>query len=90
MKFYDDPIQQCFLCHRWCECARHHCLPGKNRAKADRYGLYVSLCPDCHRTVHLKNHEAMLYLQQYAQRKAMQENGWTTEQFIAEFGKNYL
>jgi hypothetical protein len=32
----------------------------------------------------------MLYLHQYGQRKAMKENGWTIEQFIEVFGKNYL
>lgn len=32
----------------------------------------------------------MQYLHEYGQRKAMQENGWTVEQFREVFGKNYL
>jgi hypothetical protein len=32
----------------------------------------------------------MLKVKQYGQRKAMQENGWSVEDFIREFGKNYL
>ena len=29
-------------------------------------------------------------LKQWAQRKAMEENGWTLEDWRREFGKNYL
>ena len=32
----------------------------------------------------------MQYLHEYGQRKAMQENNWTIEQFREVFGKNYL
>lgn len=32
----------------------------------------------------------MQYLHEYGQHKAMLENGWTIEQFIEVFGKNYL
>ena len=34
--------------------------------------------------------EDMRYVRQYGQRKAMKEQGWTTEDFVREFGKNYL
>ena len=29
-------------------------------------------------------------LRQYGQKKVMQEQGWNVDQFISEFGKNYL
>lgn len=51
----------------------------------------------CHRTCHIFGKKAahncaetMMALKQYGQKKAMQEQGWTTEDFIREFGKNYL
>jgi hypothetical protein len=32
----------------------------------------------------------MQTLHEYGQRKVMEEQGWTTEDFIHEFGRNYL
>ena len=47
----------------------------------------------CHRlgkeAVH-NNAETMRRLKQWGQQKLMDENGWTVEDFIREFGKNYL
>ena len=73
---------------------RHHIFGGANRKKSDRMGLVVYLCHNrCHifgrNAVH-QNKETMLKLHQYGQEKAMRENGWSTERFISEFGKNYL
>lgn len=73
---------------------KHHIFGGANRKKSDRMGLVVYLCHNrCHifgrKAVH-QNKETMLKLHQYGQRKAMTENGWDTERFIAEFGKNYI
>ena len=36
------------------------------------------------------NKDTALYLHQWGQRKAMLEQGWSTYDFIREFGKNYL
>lgn len=51
----------------------------------------------CHSRCHIfgrdavhHNADVMRYVRQYGQRKAMEENGWTVEDFIQEFGKNYL
>lgn len=73
---------------------RHHIFGGSNRKKSERYGLVVDLCHhSCHifgrNAVH-QNKGTMLRLHQYGQRKAMDEQGWDTDRFIAEFGKNYL
>lgn len=73
---------------------RHHIFGGANRDKSEKYGLVVDLCHEhCHifgkYSVH-KNAEVMRYLHQWGQRKAMRENKWSTEDFIREFGKNYL
>lgn len=84
----------CWLCGRADRLDRHHIFGGANRKKSERYGLVVYLCHhDCHifghNAVH-NNRHTMLLLHQYGQEKAMRENGWSTEDFIREFGKNYL
>lgn len=89
--------RQCFLCGKnGCgdPLDEHHIFNGAYRDKSERYGLTVFLCHDrCHengpRAAH-RNAETRQMLHEYGQRKAMEENGWSTEDFIREFGKNYL
>jgi len=88
---------ECFLCGRngnGDKLDKHHLFGGANRAKSEKYGLTVWLCHErCHifgeYSAH-QNGEVMQYLHQYGQKKAMQEQNWTVEQFIKEFGKSYL
>ena len=73
---------------------RHHIFPGKNRSKSEKYGLVVYLCHDrCHENgpdaAH-KNKDTRLALSQYGQLLAMEQNGWSVEDFIREFGRNYI
>ena len=73
---------------------RHHIFGGANRKKSEKYGLVVDLCHNkCHifgpNAAH-QCRETMQKLHEYGQRKAMDEQGWTTEDFIREFGRNYL
>lgn len=87
-------MRKCFLCGKTGNLDRHHIFGGPFRKKSEKYGLTVDLCHDtCHifgpDSVH-QNRETMLKIKRYGQRKVMTENGWTTEQFIKEFGKNYL
>ena len=89
--------QRCFLCGRngtgdtleW-----HHVFPSSLRKKSEKYGLVVPLCGDrCHRNGKKSAHkckETQLKLKQWAQEKAMEENGWSVEDWRREFGKNYL
>ena len=83
----------CFLCGRYTNLERHHIFGGSNRKKADKDGLVVDLCHNCHNEppngAHHNKH-TMLYLHQYGQRIAMEKHGWTTDDFIREYGKNYL
>ena len=77
-----DPLEQ------------HHIFGGANRAKSERYGLKVWLCGNrCHRegvqAAH-RNKRTQDKLHLYGQIKAMQEQGWTEEEFRREFGKSYL
>lgn len=73
---------------------RHHIFGGSRRQKSEKYGLVVDLC---HHNCHIFGPEAahrcrktMDELHQYGQIKVMKEQGWTTEDFIREFGKNYV
>lgn len=88
---------KCFLCGKNGSDDKldlHHIFGGANRKKSGKYGLVVYLCHNnCHifgkNAVH-QNPETMKLLHQYGQKKAMEENGWSVEDFIREFGKNYL
>lgn len=96
-RFNFDSDQQCWLCGENGAADpldRHHIFGGANRKKSERYGLVVRLC---HHSCHIfgpeaahNNKETMRLLHEYGQRKAMEEQGWTTEDFIREFGRNYL
>lgn len=90
-------MRSCWLCGAnggFDKLDRHHIFGGSRRKKSEQYGLVVDLCHfNCHifgsDAVH-QNKDTMLQLHQYGQRKAMEEQGWTVDDFIREFGKNYL
>lgn len=96
---YDvDNKEECFLCGRngYADpLQKHHIYGGRGRRKkSEKYHLYVYICGDrCHETGKhaVQNDPAVAkYLHQWGQRKAMQEQGWTVDQFRQEFGQNYL
>lgn len=72
---------------------KHHIFFGSNRKNSEKYGLFVFLRPELHnltdKGVHF-NKEFDLYLKKIGQQSAMDFYGWTIEQFISVFGKNYL
>ncbi len=86
-------MRECLLCGSMYRIEAHHIFGGANRKKSDRFGLVVDLCHNCHNEppygVH-HNKDAMRVLKRYGQKKAMLEQGWSVEEFIREFGKNYL
>lgn len=73
---------------------RHEIFGGPYREKSKRLGLWALLCHnDCHIFGPLAAHNnasTALRLKQEAQRRAMEAYGWSIEDFIREFGKNYL
>lgn len=83
----------CFLCGNYETLEEHHIFGGARRSISTKYGLTVHLCPWCHRidadSAHRSGKTAEL-LHQYGQHKAMTEQNWSREEFIAHFGKNYL
>lgn len=90
-------MSKCWLCGRngaGDPLDRHHIFGGAYRKKSEQYGLWVPLCHDrCHvygpDAAH-QSKETRRELHRYGQRKAMADNGWTVEDFIREFGRNYL
>ncbi len=92
----------CFLCGEaggdvwdgWDELHRHEAFGGALREKSKRLGLWCWLHGNtCHENgsnaVH-QNAKAARYIKECAQRAAMDAYGWGVEDFIREFGKNYL
>lgn len=92
------------MANRWCWLCgesghrdpldRHHIFGGSNRKKSEKYGLVVDLCHNkCHifgkEAVH-QNAATMQKLHEYGQRMAMDEQGWTVEEFRRVFGKSYI
>ncbi len=75
---------------------RHEIFFGTaNRKKSIKYGLVVFIRPEDHNMseygVHnRKGHEFNMHLKKLGQKRAMDEYGWTTSEFIDIFGKNYL
>jgi hypothetical protein len=84
---------KCEICSRETVLEKHHVWGGALRKKSDKLGATACLCPKCHRdgrdAVH-KNGQAARALKAATQARIMQEQGWTTEQFIIEFGRNYI
>ena len=67
---------------------------GSNRSKSEKYGLTIYLHHSkCHifgkRAIH-NDAEMNRAIKAMAQEKAMQHYGWSIEDFIKIFGKNYL
>jgi hypothetical protein len=86
----------CFICGRnahadYWGLDEHHCFGGGLRKASERYGLKVYLC---HETCHLggvhKDKALNRLLQAKVQRIAMAFYGWTEQDFIKIFRKNYL
>ena len=90
--------RECWLCGRngnGDPLEEHHIFGGNpNRALSEKYGLKVWLCGNrCHRIGKNSAHKSKITAQrlhEYGQRKWMEEQGKTVEDFIKVFGRNYL
>ena len=86
--------KRCLLCHTEQDLHLHHVFEGTGRRKiSDKYGLTVWLCAKHHNMsdegVHF-NRKLELAIKKAAQKKAMQHYGWTVDNCIGIFGKNYI
>ena len=89
-----DDLEECFLCgNRSGKLDRHEVFSGPNRSKSKALGCWCMLCHDtCHQGfdgVH-NNANRGYMLKRKAQRIAMNHYGWSTDEFIRRFGKNYI
>ena len=85
--------KSCYACGLTIGLHRHHIFYGtSNRKQSEKYGCWVYLCPYHHT---LSNHAVHvdrafdLRLKEECQ-SILIENGWSEEEFIKTFGKNYL
>lgn len=72
----------------------HHIFNGADKKKSEKYGLMVYLHHNkCHifgeNSVH-GNAKVERELKAFAQEKAMEYYGWTVEDFMKIFGRNYI
>ena len=83
---------ECYICSYVGDVARHEIIHGTaNRRLSKKYGLWVNLCPICHRYVHehpKSPENQFLYIK--AENAALQDYGWTKTDFIRVFGKNFI
>ena len=85
---------KCFICGRHMPTESHHIFFGTaNRKLSDKYGLKVDLCHECHNEppngVHFSNIQCR-FLQKIAQSEAMRYYGWSKDEFMQIFGRNYI
>lgn len=81
----NDHCQECNKPHA----QHHHATFGKNRRIwSDYYDLVYPLCTDCHDRLHRHGGELREKYEKLAQTEYEKYN--TREQFIQNFGRNYL
>lgn len=82
----------CFLHEEYCGTERHEIFGGANRGNSKKYGLWIPLCPSCHRegenAIHKHSNTKYLYIKEDAQR--LFEIEYPDKDFKTIFGRNYL
>lgn len=80
-------MRECYLCGKRDNLEVHHLLCGSQRAKAEEYGLTIDLCHKCHMKV--QQSPALMKWSRVLGQK-MFEQKYSREDFVKEFGRNYL
>lgn len=82
-------MMECYLCGRPAT-ETHHLISGTaNRKIADKYKLTIPLCRDCHRKAH-DDPRLNRQLKVLGEEKWLLATGKTIDDFIKEFGKNWI
>lgn len=80
----------CEICGGYCDrLEKHHVFGGCRRQTSDKYGAVMYLCHGCHHDVTDENIDTKR-LKSMKQREIMAANGWSINDFIRVFGRNYL
>lgn len=82
-------MEQCYICKQYNYCETHHIFNGSNRKKSEEYGATIKICRNCHIKIH-QNYKLRELLKKQYQKKIMQAENWTIEDFRQVFYKNYL
>lgn len=87
----EDTDHRCYLCHQTnITPNRHEIFHGPYRSKSKEYGLWVTLCLECHMALHERWPTIDKILKREGQMAAAFKYGWTPEDMRARFGKNYF
>lgn len=78
---------KCFICRKKLKLDKHEAFGGSNRQKSMQWGLVYYLCRNCHSKADLDKN-TRTYLHNFARAKFIKE--YSEEQFLKEFGKNYI
>lgn len=93
MKSLISDNRVCWVCGTIYNLHKHHIFGGANRKKSDKDGCWVYLCGYHHNLsdegVHF-NRELDLKLKRECETNWLERNGKTEDDFIREYGKNYL
>jgi hypothetical protein len=82
-------MHRCEICGVLQMCEKHHVFGGTARQISDKWGATVWLCRPCHNSYH--HHPASYqWLREKTQTKVMFEQGWSLEDWMDHFHKNYL
>lgn len=79
---------KCWLCGNITDTNRHELFRGTNRANSKKYGLWIALCPRCHRLAHKHEYEEELH--RIGEVMFCTVDGNTREKFREIFGKEYV
>lgn len=84
---------RCYICGYYGRTARHEVFSGPLRQKSKRLGTWCHLCPNCHQNGPQAAHrsaETANWLKRKAQEATMKRYGWDVEEFVRQFGRNWL
>ena len=88
-----EPVSdcECYICHKRCRTQRHEVFHGSvRRERSKQYGLWVSLCPECHYKLHNSDGTLDTSLKEEAEIIAIIYYHFDKQGFIKLFSKNYL
>lgn len=87
---FDTEDGTCYLCGFVGDTARHEVLFGAVRPLSKKLGLWIAVCPACHRRIHEDSNGRYMHLKEDAQVLFMDAYNVSTREFIELFGRNYL
>ena len=85
-------VKRCAVCHTTLDLHRHHIFAGSDRALSEKYGLTVWLCARHHNMSSEGVHNNIALdrkLKAIARRRAMKYYGWSVEDWLKIFRRNY-